>query len=199
MNISEFLNIESQETAAIIIDMEKSFVDPEGAHCIKGAAKTVPECNRILEACRKCNIPVFFVKRIYRNDGSDVEFTRFDSWDKGGRGMAPNSEGSNSIEEPDGLKRYPQDYVIIKPRWSAFFQTELDLILRRKHIKNIILLGTTTPNCIRTTCYDAIAMDYETYIIEQCCSSNTEEIQQSNMDDMERIGAHIIRDIPMLD
>ena len=86
----------------------------------------------------------------------------------------------------------PGDYEIIKPRWSAFFLTELDLILRRKGIDTVILTGTTTPNCIRTTCYDAIALDYHTYILENCCSSQSEEIQRANMEDMARIGAVII-------
>lgn len=86
--------------------------------------------------------------------------------------------------------------MIIKPRWSAFFQTELDLILRRKNIDTVILTGTTTPNCIRATCYDAVALDYRTVILEQCCSSNTREIQQANIEDMERIGAVIVRNWP---
>ena len=107
--------------------------------------------------------------------------------------MAPGSTGINSAELAEGLTAQPEDYQIIKPRWSAFFQTELDLILRRKKIDTVVLTGTTTPNCTRTTCYDAIAMDYRTIVIERCCSSQTEEIQRVNMEDMERIGAEIIR------
>ncbi|MBR4283198.1 MAG: isochorismatase family protein, partial [Anaerotignum sp.] len=49
--------------------------------------------------------------------------------------------------------------------------------------------GTTTPNCIRTTCYDGLSLDYNILIVEDCCSSNTEEIQRVNMEDMERVGA----------
>ena len=106
--------------------------------------------------------------------------------------MAPGSVGINSEELAEGLIAEPSDYQIIKPRWSGFFQTELDLILRRLQIETVVLIGTTTPNCVRTTCYDAIALDYETIVIEKCCSSQTEEIQRVNMEDMERIGAKII-------
>ena len=89
------------------------------------------------------------------------------------------------------LARRPQpgDYTIIKPRWSAFFQTELDLILRRLDVRTVILTGTTTPNCIRTTCYDAIALEYNTVVLTDCCSSHTEEIQRVNLEDMARAGA----------
>ena len=71
-------------------------------------------------------------------------------------------------------------------------ETKLDLMLRRLKVDTVVLIGTTTPNCIRTTCYDAVAMDYRTVVIEKCCSSQTEEIQRVNMEDMERIGAEII-------
>lgn len=190
-------NLDPAHTALIVIDMEKAFVEPGAGHCIAMAKSTVPACNQAAEEARDVGIPVFWVKRIYRQDGSDVEFTRFAVWDKAGRPLGPDSTGINSIEEPDGLVRKPEDYVIIKPRWSAFFQTELDLILRRKKIDTIILTGTTTPNCVRTTCYDGISLDYNTIILEQCCSSNTEEIQRVNMEDMERAGAIVVRNWPV--
>jgi nicotinamidase-related amidase len=66
------------------------------------------------------------------------------------------------------------------------------MILRRKGIRHVILAGTTTPNCIRTTCYDAICLDYEVTVLSDCTSSATEEIQQSNLRDMANVGARII-------
>ncbi len=177
----------------LVIDMEKAFVEPGAAHCILQAKKTVPNCARVIENARARKIPVFWIKRIYREDGSDVEYTRWKSWNDAGGTLGPNSVGINSIEEPEGLKREPGDFTIIKPRWSGFFQTELDLILRRLGIKNLILIGTTTPNCVRTTCYDGIALDYGVLVVSDCCSSQTEEIQRVNLEDMERIGAKIIK------
>ena len=106
--------------------------------------------------------------------------------------LAPGSTGINSIEEPDGLTRLPEEMVIIKPRWSAFSGTDLNRILKEFGVKNVILAGTTTPNCIRTTCYDAIANDYRTIVLARCTSSQTEEIQQANLEDMRRAGAEII-------
>lgn len=180
------------KSAYILIDMENGFVTPEAAHCIKPAMETVPACAKTLSAARKMGIPVFFVKRLYRGNGSDVELTRHAAWEAGGRACAPGSAGYNSAEAPAGLKPLPGDYSIIKPRWSAFFQTELDLILRRLGIRTVILAGTTTPNCIRTTAYDACALDYNVVVLTDCCSSQTEEIQRVNLADMERIGAALM-------
>ena len=70
----------STKSAFILIDMEQGFIDPASAHCIKGAAATVPACETAIQTARRKGIPVFFVKRIYREDGSDVECTRYQSW-----------------------------------------------------------------------------------------------------------------------
>ena len=123
--------------ALLVIDMENGFVTPQGGHCIRGAAATVPACVRAVELTREKGIPVFFVKRIYRADGSDVELTRYEGWKAGGRACGPASLGPNSAQAPEGLQPQPGDYTIWKPRWSAFFHTELDLILRRLDIRTV--------------------------------------------------------------
>ena len=176
-------------SALLLIDMENGFVDPAGGHWIRFAQSTVPACARALELARSKGIPVFFIKRIYRLDGSDVELTRYFGWKAGGRACAPASTGPNSAQAPESLRPQPGDYTIIKPRWSAFFQTELDLILRRLDVRTVLLAGTTTPNCVRTTCYDALALEYNTVVLTDCCSSQTEEIQRVNLEDMQRAGA----------
>lgn len=178
--------------ALLVIDMENGFVDSRSAHCIRTAAATVPACVRAVETARDKGIPVFFVKRIYRTDGSDVEMTRYAGWKAGDRAMGPASDGFNSAQAPEGLRPIPGDYSIIKPRWSAFFHTELDLILRRLGVRTVILTGTTTPNCIRTTAYDANSLEYNVVVLEDCCSSQTEEIQRVNIGDMERMGALVL-------
>ena len=185
-------------TALVVIDMENAFIDPASPLCIRGALATVPACGKVIEKARERKIPVFFVNRIYRKNGSDVEFTRYQSWQDGGRYLAPGSTGPLSIEVPQEFQPKAGDYCIVKPRFSAFFQTELDLILRRLGVRTVFLAGTTTPNCIRTTCYDGLSLDYNIVILEDCCSSNTEEIQRVNMEDMERVGAVITRSAEFL-
>ena len=180
------------KSALILIDMENGFINEKSVHCIKNARATIPSGAFAIEQARKKDIPIFFVKRQYRKDGSDVENTRYDSWKNGGRSMQPDSTGIASDEFPPELTPAQNDYIIVKPRWSAFFQTELDLILRRLQIRTVILAGTTTPNCVRTTCYDANSLDYNVVVLKDCCSSQTEEIQKVNMEDMERMGAKIL-------
>ncbi len=180
------------KSAMIVIDMERGFIEPESAHCIRTAKATVPACGRAMAMAREKGIPVFLINRIYRANGCDVESTRYHTWIAGGKAMTPGSTGLLSYEMPEGMEPQPGDYTLIKPRFSAFFQTELDLILRRLRVETVILTGTTTPNCIRTTCYDAVSLDYNVVILPDCCSAQTEEIQRVNMEDMERIGAKLL-------
>lgn len=177
--------------ALIVIDMQNGFLNPESPLCIKGARATVPACAAAIAACRAAGTPVIFVNRAYRADGSDVEHTRQAVWSAGGKPLTPGSTGPISVENPPEFDRRDTDYEIIKPRYSAFFQTPLDLLLRRLGVRGVLLAGTTTPNCIRTTCYDAISLDYQVVVLSDCCSSNTEEIQRANLLDMANVGADI--------
>lgn len=177
--------------ALLMIDMQNGFLQPQSPLCIRGALPTVPACARVISACRSAGVPVVFVNRAYRADGSDVELTRRQAWARGGKPLTPGSTGPLSVENPPEFGRAPGDYEIIKPRYSAFFQTPLDLLLRRLGVDTVVLAGTTTPNCIRTTCYDAISLDYHVVIVEDCCSSNTDAIQQANLLDMGNVGAEI--------
>ena len=67
MEVSEMKN--PTKSAFILIDMEQGFIDPASAHCIKGAAATVPTCEKAIQMSRQKGIPIFFVKRIYRENG----------------------------------------------------------------------------------------------------------------------------------
>jgi nicotinamidase-related amidase len=178
--------------ALLIIDMENAFVDPSSPHCIKMARESLPACKSVVETCREVKMPIFYIKRTYRADGSDVEITRWDRWANTGRSMAPGSTGAQGADYCTEIKPQQGDYLMYKPRWSAFFQTSLDLLLRRLGVQGVVIIGTTTPNCIRTTAYDANAYDYETVIISDATSSQTPEIQKANLVDMKGMGARIL-------
>lgn len=181
-----------KDTALIMIDMQRGFLDPKSPCYIAGAAATVPACAKALRFCRENDVPVFFVTRRYRADGSDVEHTRFPSWLAGGKPVSPGCAPEIGMDDPPEFGYDARDYRVFKPRFSAFFNTELDGILRRLGVRTVILAGTTTPNCIRTTCYDAISLEYNVAILTDCTSSATEEIQRANLRDMENIGAQLL-------
>ncbi len=182
--------IAPEQTALLVIDMQNGFVDEESPLCIAGAAATVPACARAIEAARNAGMPVFHVRRRYDADGSNVEPCRFRTWLDGGR---PISDAwPDSLESPEALRPQPGDHLITKPRFSAFFDTGLDGILRAMRVETVVLIGTTTPNCIRTTCYDALSLNYNVAVVEDCTSSRSPEVQAANIADMAFIGAFVL-------
>lgn len=185
--------------ALLVIDMQNGFINEKSPHHIKGAKETVPLIADVIKKCRETDIPVFFITRSYNENGTDVEHTRYESWIDGGRPMSARCPVYLSDKMPDEFEECDKDFHIIKPRFSAFFHTELDLILRRLGINSVVLTGTTTPNCIRATCYDAISLEYNVAVIEDCTSSVTKDIQQANILDMRNIGAQILTSDEFID
>ena len=181
-----------KRTALIMIDMQRAYLEPESPVCIPGAKATVPACAELIRNCRERSIPVIFVARCYRDDGNDVEHPRVEGWLKAGRPVSVSAQGLLSGSFPEEFEVRRDDYIVVKPRFSAFFGTELDSLLRRLGVDTLLMAGTTTPNCIRTSCYDAIALEYNVAIAVDCTSSATEEIQRANLEDMARIGAQLL-------
>lgn len=181
-----------KRTALIVIDMQRAYLEPESPLCIPGAAETVPACTRLIQACRERDIPVVFVMREYRDDGSDVEHPRLKAWLEAGCPVSASAQGVLSAALPEEFGFKAGDYLVKKPRFSAFFGTELDMLLHRLGVDSLLMAGTTTPNCIRTTAYDAIALEYNVAVAADCTSSATAEIQRINLEDMARIGVQLI-------
>lgn len=107
--------------ALVVIDMQRGFLDPSSPLYIAGAADTVPACARAIDCCHRAGVPVVFAVRHYRADGSDVERARYDVWAKGGKPLSETCPASMSDAWPEEFRRAPADYVIMKPRFSAFF------------------------------------------------------------------------------
>ena len=184
------MKLNPQQTALLVIDMQEGFLNPESPTYIPMAWDNVPACAAVQNKARELGIPVYFVIRKYAEDGSDVEFTRYHAWKQGGKPCS-TAESPIGWNMPDAFTVLPTDTVLVKPRYSAFFNTHLDGILRRKGIDTVVVTGTTTPNCIRATVFDAISLDYNTVVLSDCVSSVNEEVQRMSLRGMETIGAVI--------
>ena len=180
------------KSALLVIDMQNGFLSPRSPLFIAGAPATVPACARVIARCREKGVPVVFVTRAYSADGSDVEKPRRAAFLAGGRPLSPGCDEEISAAMPPEFGSAPEDHHIVKPRYSAFFNTGLDALLKKLGAGQVILAGTTTPNCIRTSCYDAISLDYDVTVLRDCTSSATDEIQRGNLADMERAGARLM-------
>lgn len=184
------MKLNPEKTALLVIDMQEGFLNAASPTYIPAAMETVPRCAEVQRKARELGIPVYFIVRRYAPDGTDVEFTRYYAWKNGGKPCS-GPEGPMGWRMPDEFTVQPEDTVVYKPRYSAFFNTHLDGILRRKGIDTVVVTGTTTPNCIRATVFDSISLDYNTVILEDCTSSVSDEVQRVNILGMKTIGGVI--------
>jgi len=174
--------------ALLIIDMQNDFVLDGAPLRVAQARAAVPKIHLLLDAFRQRNLPVFHILRVHRADGSDVEIIRQDLFNKTPFAV----EGTRGAAVIDELHPLPGEYVITKTRMSAFIGTELDLILRTLKISDLVVTGIQTPNCVRTTVFDAIAYNYPVILIRDAVGAKNDEIHNANIADMAGIGVRIM-------
>lgn len=184
--------IKPEHAALLMIDMQYGFIDEGSSLCIAGARATLSACKQALDAARSHGIVPVHVRREYAADGSNVESTRYETWLAGGKPLSQASTDPASLDFPPETSPHNGETVVVKPRFSAFFGTNLDALLRAQGITTVVLAGTTTPNCIRSTCYDALSLDYNVVVLKDATSSRTPEVQRANIEDMAFIGAQIM-------
>jgi ureidoacrylate peracid hydrolase len=148
-------NIHPERTALLIIDMQNAFLKPGCRMALAAGRELIPKLKELMHACRTKTIPVIFAKHILREDGSD----------EGIASEFPPGKicltGSEEINIYDELQPEEGDIIVEKRRYSAFFSTDLDLVLRCKGIDTLIIGGVVTHMCCDTTARDARMRDYK--------------------------------------
>jgi len=177
------------KSALLIIDMQNDFVLPESPNSINGANETIPVLVSVLDRFRSCGFPVFHIVREYRQDGSDIEKFRYADFMDGNKYAIPGSLGCEVVEE---LTPIEGEYRIVKNRFSGFMNTELEFMLRRLGVEEVIISGIQYPNCIRATAFDAVAYGYDVTVLTDGTSAKSEDIAKSNIVDFENIGIRCI-------
>jgi nicotinamidase-related amidase len=178
--------LDKKKICLLIIDMQNDFLNPVSPLFVGGGPAIIENLYAVLEFFRQNNLQRIFVRRLHRQDGSDVDKSRIELFRKTGGFLIEGSKGAEIVNE---LKPLPNEIIITKKRWSAFFKTELDLILRRGMFDTLIIGGVQTPNCIRATAVDAISLDYNVILLEDGTASNSPEIQRANLSDLKNMGA----------
>ena len=185
-----------KKAALLIIDMQNDFVLDGKPLQVRGAQMIISRIQEVLGFFRSRSLPVFHVIRVHRVDGSDVEITRQDLFRRSPFAV----EGTEGASVIDALSPLAGEYVLPKIRMSAFIGTGLDLTLRTLEVDGVLVTGIQTPNCIRTTVFDAIAYNYPTWVVNDAIAAQSDAIHQENIRDMANIGVTVIqtRELPDL-
>lgn len=183
--MADYTTPESSDAALLTIDVQNDFTLPDAPATIPGTMEAIPKMQRVVEAFRNEHMPIVHVVRLYKEDGSNVDLCRREDVERGLRIAVPGSSGAGVVEELtppateldaelllDGRMQElgVSEWVMYKPRWSAFYNTPLDEHLQNLGVNTVVICGCNYPNCPRTTVYDATQRDYRTVFVTDATS-----------------------------
>jgi len=180
MNINNF---DPKKTALLFFDILNGYV-PEAEPGKPRALKPwIQNAVRLSKAGRATGLPVFFAKGNHRPDGATNALILTDTnnsltpWPKGDatRTKMHVIAGDKSSDVLADLEPKPEDYYIVKYRWSAFFQTYLDLALRTRGIDTIIVSGGSTDVGVTSTLYSGRDLDYNMIVVSDACGTSHDQ------------------------
>jgi nicotinamidase-related amidase len=150
--------IQPHNTALLVIDMERDFVDVGAVQETPGGRALVPIINILSAWARQHGLPVIFTQEMHRADRSDYGIElEYDP--------VHCLEGTPGCALVAGLDWRPDDYRIMnKRRYDSFFGTDLDLLLRAKRVENLVCCGVTTHVCVMSTVFSARHLDYRVLV-----------------------------------
>lgn len=182
----EPITIDLAMTAALVVDMQNDFAAKGGMFDRAGidisiTRAAIAPTARALAAVRQAGVGVIYLKMGFRPDLSDLGPPDSPNRIKhlpGQVGMtltAPDGRESRilirdtwSTEILDELKPQKGDTVLYKTRYSGFYGTDLDSILKTRGIKSLVVTGATTCVCVDSTIRDAMFRDYTCVLLEDC-------------------------------
>ncbi len=177
----EPIAIEPSRTAVVVVDVQNAYASPGGyldllGIDISGAAGVVQTINTVLGAARGAGMPVVFLQNGWSEDLHEAGTPDSPYWRKSNalRLMRTRPElrgkllikGTWDHELVAELKREPDDLVVSKPRYSGFWATNLDLLLRSRDIRHLIFTGIASNVCVESTLRDALFLEYSPIMLE---------------------------------
>ena len=169
--------IDPQHAALIVIDMQNDFCHENRAGAPAGGSiprvqGIVPQLQTLINGAHEAGTPVIFTQAIH-NEWTDSEVRQERRIDRD-----PICVEGTWGAEFYGVIPEERDMVLPKNRFSAFIGANLDLVLRTKGIKTLILTGTVTSICVESTARDATMMDYYVVVLDDCTSAGSQEVHE---------------------
>jgi ureidoacrylate peracid hydrolase len=180
----EPVKIDLNRTAVIVVDMQNDFCSKGGLLDALGVdfsiiQSIVPQIRTVLAAARKTGLKIIYLQMAYKSDLSDVGPQGSPNWSAnrlvGSKVTAPNGResrilirGTWNTDIIEALKPESGDIALYKNRFSGFYQTDLDSILKRLEARFLIVTGCTTSVCVESTIRDAVFRDYSPVLLSDC-------------------------------
>lgn len=166
-----------EKCALLVIDMQEFF------RAI--AAPVIGNVKKIIECCQDKDLKIIYTRHGHKDISVDGGMLA-EWWDSHAQYGTPEWEILNE------LPPRKQDIIIDKNRYSAFYNTELDMILKEAGIEQVIITGVMTNCCCETTARDAFMRDYRVFFISDATATATEELHLCSLKNLDFAFAHVM-------
>jgi ureidoacrylate peracid hydrolase len=151
------------------VDLQRGFLHPEGFVAAQGrdvsdCAAAARHCYALARIARDAGMPVIWSRHVLRPDHADGGLLTTELRPRLGQ-IGALALGTADIEIPAEAGVDPSDFVIDKPRYSAFFGTALDMLLAARGIRTLMVGGVTTSMCVESSVRDAAQRDIRTFVV----------------------------------
>ena len=194
--MKEGFALDPRTTALIMVDMQNDFCHPDGffsriAHRMrtiglepKLVQDSVPMMKTLLEASREAGLFIVHTRvnrdpqfAYVKNLHDLITPKTYSVWPDASEdvGMVPGSWGAATHSD---LKPLPGEYEVDKRGFSSFYQTDLEMVLRRRGIRTVAVAGTVTYVCVLHTAFDAHDRDFNVILVSDGTASWAPELQE---------------------
>lgn len=168
--------LDCSRTAVVVVDMINEFCKPGGRMVLPGYDTLVPPQRAVIAAARDRQVPVIWV-----HDAHRPNVRRDREWAKRTPHCVEKTWATAII---DDLGAREDEIHVVKRRYSAFFQTDLDVTLKDLQVDQLVVFGVVTNICVRSTVHDAFFNGYEVVVPHDCCAATGPREQDSTLYDI---------------
>ena len=168
----------------LFIDLLNHFEFPDGRQLLKQSMKVADQLVKLKRRARQAKVPV-----VYVNDN-------FGQWRSDAKRILEYCVRDEAIGKEFVRQIAPdeEDYFVLKPMHSAFYQTPLDALLRYFGATSITLCGIATNSCIVCTAHDGKMRDLKVTVAGDCCAASSSRLHSQALEHMKATaGARILR------
>lgn len=155
----EYFTVDPRKTALIVIDMQNAFVAEGAAFETPGARTMLPQLEQLIGFARAHEMPIVWTQSDHRPPFGGLMLRKFPAIEQA-RVLWPDDPSFAMYPKMVQPKDGPREYCIVKHKFDAFFETDLEAILRYHGIATVIITGTATNACCESTARSAFMRDY---------------------------------------
>jgi ureidoacrylate peracid hydrolase len=174
--------------ALIVVDVQNDFVSPEGSAGKRGddvgaAMAMIPNLTGLIDQARRVGLTIIYIRTTH-SDWTDTASWVYRTSQKSG--LSTCREGSWGAEFYDGIAPLPTERVVIKHRYSAFINTDLNTVLKARGVQSVLVCGVATNVCVETTARDGYMYDYYVTMIDDCSAAYDAKLHMSTLENIRR-------------